>query len=78
LHDAVRIEAQGVPAVVVITEPFWRIIDAFAPTIGAPGYRSVVAVPHPVSSKTPAEVQALARSVAVEVGRALIGDEFGS
>ena len=36
MHDAVQIEANGVPAALIITEPFSKIVNAFAPTIGAP------------------------------------------
>lgn len=71
MHDAVQLEALGVPAVLLITEPFWRICESFAPTIGAPGYGSIVSVPHPVSSKSDDELQKLALSVADEAARLL-------
>jgi hypothetical protein len=73
LHDAVQIEAHGVPAVLLITEPFWKIVESFAPTVGAPGYSSVVAVPHPVSSKGEDELRRLAESIVDEVERHLVG-----
>ncbi len=71
MHDAVQIEANGVPAALIITEPFWKIVNAFAPTIGAPGYASVIAVPHPVSSKDDGELRRLAASIVADVARAL-------
>jgi hypothetical protein len=50
LHDAVALEQLGVPATVLITEPFQRPIAAFAAGLGMPGYRTVV-LPHPLSSR---------------------------
>jgi hypothetical protein len=50
LHDAVQLERLGVPATVLITEPFQRPIAAFAAGLGMPGYRTVV-LPHPLSSR---------------------------
>lgn len=67
MHDAIQLEAKGVPAALIITEPFWRIVESFAPTVGAPGYSSVVAVPHPVSSKDHDELKKLALSIADQV-----------
>jgi hypothetical protein len=50
LHDAVQLERLGVPATVLITEPFQRPIAAFAAGLGMPDYQTVV-LPHPVSSR---------------------------
>lgn len=60
LHDAAQLEQLGVPAIVVITEPFQRPIAEFARGLGLPGY-PVVVVPHPVSSR---DLDVLARIAA--------------
>ena len=67
MHDAVQLEALGIPAVLIISEPFWRIAEAFAPTVGAPGYASIVSVPHPVASKSPDELHTLALSIVDQI-----------
>jgi hypothetical protein len=48
LHDAIQLEALGVPSMLVVTEPFLPIVKSFAPTIGMDDYPAV-AVPHPVA-----------------------------
>ncbi len=59
LADAVLAERAGIPATVVITEPFQGLISSYAARLGAPGYACVV-LPHPVSSRTDAELAVLA------------------
>jgi hypothetical protein len=61
-------EERGVPATVVITEPFQTIISSHAAKLGAPGFHSIV-VPHPVFGKTDEEVSKLAATM---VDRALM------
>ena len=53
-------EQRGIPATVLITEPFQTVCAANAAKLGAPGYHTLV-VPHPVWGK---DLEALARSVA--------------
>lgn len=48
LHDAVTMERHGVPAAVIITEPFQGYVTQFAATYGAPGYPLTV-IPHPIA-----------------------------
>lgn len=74
MHDAIQLERLGVPATVVITDPFASLVDAFAATLGMPGYPAVV-LPHPVSSEDDATLQQLARAATPEVARLLFADD---
>jgi hypothetical protein len=68
LADAVASEQAGIPATVVITEPFQGLVASYATRLGAPGYACVV-LPHPVSSRTDSELVTLAnKSVASVLG----------
>ena len=71
MHDAIQLEELGVPATVVITEPFQGLAASFADNLGVPGYPPVV-VPHPVASKDMAHLRALAVSVADAVAARLL------
>lgn len=62
LYDAVMFERRGVPATVLITEPFQSLIASLAAKLGAPGYHTL-SVPHPVWGKDEEELRALARTV---------------
>jgi hypothetical protein len=53
--DAIEFEKRGIPAAVVITEPFVPTADAMGRLAGMPGYPYVV-LPHPVGSLGPEEV----------------------
>lgn len=55
-------EALGIPAMLVITEPFEPIVASFAPTIGMDDYPAVK-VPHPVSSLDDDDLRKLASTV---------------
>lgn len=57
------LEQAGVPATVLITEPFQGIVASHAARLGAPGYHALV-VPHPIWSKDETGLEALARQVA--------------
>lgn len=57
------LEEAGVPATVLITEPFQGIVASHAARLGIPGYHALV-VPHPIWSKDEAGLEALARQVA--------------
>jgi hypothetical protein len=59
----VLLEEAGVPATVLITEPFQGIVASHASKLGLPGYHSLV-VPHPVWSRDEDGLRALARQVA--------------
>jgi hypothetical protein len=60
--DAITFEKRGIPAAVVITEPFVPTAEQMARLAGMPGYPYAV-LPHPVGSLTPAEVGERAAAV---------------
>ncbi|MDG4834410.1 UGSC family (seleno)protein [Solwaraspora sp. WMMD1047] len=66
LQDALLMERTGRPATVVISEPFTGLIASFAGKLGATGY-PVTVVPHPVSSRSEAELAGVAARVAERV-----------
>ena len=74
LHDAIQLEQLGVPAVLIVTEPFVPMIDAFAVSLGMPGYASIVVLPHPVSSLGRDELREIAERAAPDVARCLTTD----
>ena len=53
--DAIEFEKRGIPAAVVITEPFIPTADAMGRLAGMPGYPYVV-LPHPVGSLAPEDL----------------------
>ena len=55
-------EQRGIPATVLITEPFQTVVASNAAKLGAPGYHTLT-VPHPIWGKDEDELRALARSV---------------
>jgi hypothetical protein len=61
--DAISFEKRGIPAAVVITEPFVPTAEAMARLAGMPGY-PVAVIPHPIGSLGPAELAARADAVA--------------
>jgi hypothetical protein len=64
--DAISFEKQGIPAAVVITEPFVPTAVAIAELAGLRGYPHAV-IPHPVGSLTVEEVRERADAVAPRV-----------
>jgi hypothetical protein len=74
LADALRMENAGIPATVVITEPFTGHITSWAVTMGAPGYHFAV-VPHPVSSRSAETLKAYGTRAAGLVRRQLTEDQ---
>jgi hypothetical protein len=64
--DAIAFEKLGVPASVVITEPFTGLVDRFARIVGMPGYHNVV-LPHPVATRSTAELRELVSGIADEI-----------
>jgi thioredoxin reductase (NADPH) len=71
LHDAVIFERLGVPATLIMTEPFVGLAERFAKNLGMPGYHRV-ALPHPVATRSLAELRELAREFAGTVRRQLV------
>jgi hypothetical protein len=70
--DAIGFEKRGVPAAVVITEPFVPTAEAMARLAGMPGYPYAV-VGHPVGSLTPAEVAERADRIVDRIEALLLG-----
>jgi len=68
--DAITFEKRGIPAAVVITEPFVPTAEEMARLAGMPGYPYAV-LPHPVGSLTPAEVAERADAVVERVAALL-------
>lgn len=69
--DAISFEKRGIPAAVVITEPFVPTAVALAELAGLPGYPHAV-IPHPVGSLSPAEVAERAAAIAPRVAELLL------
>ena len=63
VHDVVRIEKAGLPAVNIGTDAFMDEADVQARLLGMPGY-TMVWVPHPVAILSESEIRALARDSA--------------
>ena len=72
--DAILFEKRGLPAAVVITEPFIPTAQAVARMQQMPEYPFIV-VPHPVTSLTVRQAEALADAITDEVDVALTGNE---
>ena len=65
-------ERLGVPATVLLTEPFAALAASFSATLGMPDY-PVVVVPHPVSSKPDEHLRAIAAAAADAAAARLTG-----
>lgn len=63
MHDALQFERLGIPATLVMTEPFQGLAANFAANLGAPGYPCIT-VPHPISTRDDAALDDLADQVA--------------
>lgn len=72
LGDAIKMEMAGVPSTVLISDVFIGNIASFAIAMGMPGYHSAV-VPHPVSSKSDAQLAIYAGAVVDQVTQQLTG-----
>jgi hypothetical protein len=69
--DAITFEKRGIPAAVVITEPFVPTAEAMARLAGMPGYPNAV-LPHPVGSLTAGEIAQRADAIAERVEALLL------
>lgn len=65
-------EELGLPATVVITEPFQHTVASYAVRLGASGYHTVV-VPHPIWSRNESQLHSLARRAAEVARHQLLG-----
>lgn len=73
MHDAIELEARGVPTAVIVTSEFVREAKVQREALGMPGVVPVV-IPHPLSSLTDEEIRArvaaaLPQVIAVWQGR---------
>ena len=65
LHDVIALEARGVPAVAVGTEPFVAEAEEQARALAMPDQR-LVTVPHPIQPTPVAQVQGYAPAALAE------------
>lgn len=70
MHDASRFEQEGIPAVVIATDPFLPTVEATADVIGMSGLRIVYA-PHPVSRLDDDGLRALASTLSEQTAALL-------
>ncbi len=71
--DAISFEKRGIPAAVVITEPFAATAQAMARMAGMAGY-PYAAVPHPFGSLSAADVNARADKIVDRIEQLLLGN----
>ena len=69
--DAITFEKRGIPAAVVITEPFRSTAEAMARLAGMEAY-PFVAVPHPFGSLSAADVSARADQIVDRIAELLL------
>jgi len=72
LHDTIRLENLGIPAVAVATTEFITPARAQASALGRPGFDAVY-VPHPIQDQTPEQIAARADAVVEEIVKRLTG-----
>ena len=72
--DAIFFEKRGIPASVLITDPFVPTAVGIARLAGMPGYPHAV-IPHPVGSLSAAEVRQRADAIAATVSALLLRAE---
>jgi len=66
LHDSVRLEAEGIPAVPLATSESRTAARVQASRLGRPDLEAVF-VSHPIQDRTPAEIEERADAVIEEV-----------
>ena len=72
LHDAMQLEARGIPVVMLATDAFRRSVDEQLAAIAFPTFQPIY-VPHPVASLPPAAVWQKADAALGEVVARLTG-----
>ncbi|WP_214324648.1 UGSC family (seleno)protein [Nonomuraea sediminis] len=70
--DGIRLEREGIPSAVLITEPFVPTVQAIAAMNGAPGYGFAV-IPHPVTRLAPDLLRERAAQAAPALAALLLG-----
>ena len=73
MHDTIRLEGLGVPAVAVATDVFQTAARAQAGALGRPDFDAVY-VAHPIQDQTGEEIGARADAVALLIARRLTGE----
>ena len=71
MHDAVALEAKGVPTAVVVTETFVREAYVQRTVLGMVGIEPVV-ISHPLSTISDEEIDARAREAAPQALKVLL------
>jgi hypothetical protein len=70
LHDVAGYEAEGVPTVLVASEEFESAVETQRETLGT--MPTVVYLPHPIQSRSDAEMQSLADAYFEAISGALV------
>jgi hypothetical protein len=70
LHDTIRLESMGIPAVPVATTEFISPARIQAGALGRAGFDAVY-VPHPIQDQTPEQIASRADAIAQEIVRRL-------
>jgi hypothetical protein len=70
LHDTIRLESLGIPAVPVATTEFMPPARIQAGALGRAGFDAVY-VPHPIQDQSPEQIAARADTAAAEIVRRL-------
>ena len=71
MYDSLKLEALGVPAIAICTEPFESGARAMANLGGIPDYPFAL-IQHPIGSLTPQQIRERAIEAAPQVVRSLI------
>jgi hypothetical protein len=66
VHDGIHLDRAGIPAATICTDHFVATAQATATVWGVPDY-PVIYLPHPLSTRTDAEIQAGAQRLADQV-----------
>ena len=66
MHDTLKLENDGIPAVPVATTEFITPARAQAAALGRPDFDAIY-VPHPIQDQTPAEIHARADAAIDEI-----------
>ena len=66
MHDAIELEARGIPTAVIVTSEFVREAKVQREALGMTGVVPVV-IPHPLSSLTDDEIRARASAAVPQV-----------
>ena len=71
MYDSLKLEALGVPAIAICTEPFESGAQAIANMAGIPDYPFVI-IQHPIGSLTPEQIRERAIEAAPQIIQSLV------